>query len=188
MLNAVLTRVGRALRPIRPGLTALAGNRLGTGAPIMVGSTSFNGRMTGRLTADGEGLFPALNWSGVPSQTRSVVLLVQDADVPAVRPRTHLILYGIPPTLDHLTEGEVPRRLRGPSPRGYRCGRNGFGMTGWLPPSPLPGHGAHRYAFQVFALDREIQFPIPPGRTMLIRAMAGHVVGFGQVIGTYGRP
>jgi len=188
VLNALLTSVGRALRPIRPGLASLAGARLGAGASIMVGSPSFNGRMTARLTADGEGVSPALDWSAVPAQTRSVVLLVQDADIPAPRPLTHLILYGISPALNHLAEGEMRLRLRGPSPRGYRYGRNGFGRTGWLPPSPLPGHGAHRYAFQVFALDTEIRFSIPPGRTTLIRAMADHVVGFGQVIGTYERP
>ena len=187
MLHAVLSSIGRALRPVRPGLTALAGARLGTGSPITVSTSSFNGRMAERLTADGQGVSPALNWSGVPPQTRSVVLLVQDADIPAPRPLTNLILYAINPALDHLAEGELPRRLRGPSPRGYRCGRNGFGQTGWLPPSPPPGHGAHRYAFQVFALNTELRFAIPPGRTTLIDAMAGHVVGFGQVIGTYER-
>ena len=153
----------------------------------MVSSPSFNGIMSERLSADGEGLSPALSWTGTPANTRSMVVLAQDVDVPAPRPLTHLILYGIDPSLDHLAEGEVPLRLRGPSPRGYCSGRNGIGRTGWLPPSPLPGHGAHRYAFQVFALDTELRFAIPPGRAALVRAMAGHVLGFGQVIGTYER-
>ena len=54
-------------------------------------------------------------------------------------------------------------------------------------PSPPPGHGPHRYAFQVFALDGQPQFRVTPGRGALMRALAGHVLAFGQVIGTYER-
>ncbi len=167
-------------------MAKLAGNAVRSGVSLAVRSASFNGIMPPRLTADGAGTSPALAWSGLPGTARSVVVLVQDADIPAPRPLTHLVLYG-PADLDHLDEGEVPRRIRGVSPRGWQCGRNGFGLAGWLPPSPPPGHGAHRYAFQVFALDVGLHFSVTPGRAAMVRAMAGHVVGFGQVIGTYER-
>ena len=187
MLQAVLRRIGTALRPIRPGLDALAGARFRHTAPIDVTSGSFNGILPRRFSADGDGRLPALAWSGLPPGTQSLVVVVQDADVPAPRPLTHLILYGIDPGILELMEGEVPRRQRGLSSRGYACGRNGLGQTGWLPPSPPPGHGPHRYAFQVFALDSRPQFRVPPGRGALMRALDGHVLAFGQVIGTYER-
>lgn len=186
MLQTVLRQVGRALRPIRPGLGKLAGSSARAGVPLVVRSASFSGVMPPRLSVDGDGLSPALSWTGLPGSTRTVVLLVQDADVPAPRPFTQLVLYG-PATLDHLSEGEVPSRIRGASPQGWRCGRNGVGLTGWLAPAPLRGHGAHRYAFQVFALDFAPRFAVTPGRGAMVRAMAGHIVGFGQVIGTYER-
>ena len=187
MLHAIMHGIGSALRPVRPGLATLAGMRFRGTAPLEVTSGSFSGILPVRFTADGAGLSPALAWSGLPPGTRSVVVLVQDADIPAPRPLTHLILYGLSPSLAHLAEGEVPQRLRGLAEHGYHCGRNGFGMTGWLPPSPPPGHGPHRYAFQVFALDGTPQFRVPPGRGALMRAMDGHVLAFGQVIGTYER-
>ena len=186
MLHAALHLIGRTLRPIRPGLVKLAGSTTRAGVPLVVRSPSFSGIMPQRFTADGAGVSPALTWSGLPANARGVVVLVQDADIPAPRPLTHMVVYG-DATLDRLDEGEVPRRLRSISPGGWRCGRNGFGLTGWLPPAPPPGHGAHRYVFQVFALNTVLHFAIPPGRGALVRAMAGHVVGFGQVIGTYER-
>lgn len=187
MLRAVMHGIGTALRPLRPGLAKLAGFPYRGTAPLEVSSESFSGIIPVRLTADGTGLSPALSWAGLPPRTRSVVVVVQDADIPAPRPLTHLILYGIAPTLWGLAEGAVPRRMRGTSPWGYRCGRNGVGLTGWLPPSPPPGHGPHRYAFQVFALDGRPKFSVPPGRGALMRALEGHVLAFGQVIGTYER-
>ncbi len=67
-------------------------------------------------------------------------------------------------------------------------GRNSFLRRGWLPPDPPTGHGEHRYAFQLFALDRQAGDPgETPGRDALIEAMAGHVLAAGLLVGTYSR-
>ena len=47
--------------------------------------------------------------------------------------------------------------------------------------------GAHRYAFQVFALDSRPEFGIPPGRTRLLRMIRPHLIAQGRIIGTYER-
>ena len=80
-----------------------------------------------------------------------------------------------------------PLRLRGQSPRGYACGRNALGRPGWTAPTPPPGHGPHRYAFQVFALDARPGFPYPPGRALLMRTIRPHIIAQGRMIGTYER-
>ena len=113
MLQAAFRRIGTALRPIRPGLDALAGAQFRDTAPIVVTSDSFNGILPRRFSADGDGQSPALAWSGIPPGIQSLAVVVQDADVPAPRPLTHLILYGIYPDIRGLTEGEVPQRQRG---------------------------------------------------------------------------
>ena len=141
MLQAVLRRIGTALRPIRPGLDALAGARFRHTAPIDVTSGSFNGILPRRFSADGDGWLPALAWSGLPPGTQSLVVVVQDADVPAPRPLTHLILYGIDPGMLALMEGEVPRRQRGLSSRGYACGRMGWGRLAGYRRRRRPGMG-----------------------------------------------
>ena len=66
-------------------------------------------------------------------------------------------------------------------------GRNSFQQTAWLPPDPPTGHGPHLYVFQVFALDRKLDFEHPPSRKALADAMRDHVVAKGVLIGTYER-
>ena len=60
-------------------------------------------------------------------------------------------------------------------------------MQAWLPPDPPPGHGIHRYVFQVFALRSGTDFSASPGRQELIDAIANRAVAGGYLIGTYER-
>lgn len=46
------------------------------------------------------------------------------------------------------------------------------------------GHGPHRHAFEIFALDTRTQFAGAPGRDALIKALRGHVLAKGVLIGT----
>jgi phosphatidylethanolamine-binding protein (PEBP) family uncharacterized protein len=57
----------------------------------------------------------------------------------------------------------------------------------WLPPDPPAGRGAHRYVFQVFALDTVPRFESQPGRAELLDKIKGHVIAKGLLIGTYER-
>ena len=56
-----------------------------------------------------------------------------------------------------------------------------------LPPDPPPGHGPHRYCFQVFALDAAPKLHGSPIRTQVAHAMKGHVIAKGLLVGTYER-
>ena len=142
-----------------------------------------------RFTADGEGVSPPLSWSGLPTPTRSVALLIEDVDVPLPVPLVHGLFYAIPPTVTELAEGELPASVgRGESSAGFHAGRNGYGRAGWIPLSPPPGHGAHHYAFQVFALDAAPVFDWPPSRGFFMRRIRDHVVGRGTLFGIYERP
>ena len=58
---------------------------------------------------------------------------------------------------------------------------------GWLAPSPVPGHGPHRYAFQLFAADAIPAFQHPPSRGQLIRALRPHLLAAARLIGVYQR-
>ena len=191
MQTSIMRTIGHALRNVRPGPMLLATGRLSgsLGYALRVSSPAFgDGQpMPVRFTQDGDSVFPPLRWEGLPPQTLSTVLLVEDADIPNFRPLVHLIVHSIPPDVTELDEGEVPLRLRGQSPRGYACGRNALGRPGWTAPTPPPGHGPHRYAFQVFALDARPGFPYPPGRALLMRTIRPHIIAQGRMIGTYER-
>ena len=69
-----------------------------------------------------------------------------------------------------------------------RLGRNSYLQASWLPPDPPPGHGVHRYAFQVFALEAGASFDGEPGREAVLEAIREHGLASGCLIGTYERP
>ena len=142
----------------------------GVNASIEVSSTAFghNEPIPAQYTADGDGLSPPLKWRGVPINAEAVVVLVEDADSSTPRPLVHAIIWDLPGSDASLPEGAVSAL--------------------WLPPDPPPGQGgAHRYVFQVFALDSVPRFEVQPGRAELLEKIKGHVIAKGLLIGTYER-
>lgn len=154
-----------------------------------------------RYTAEGDDISPPLEWSGVPENARSLVLLVEDPDAPdPARPQrtwVHWILYDIPASATSLPEGARDADL----PKGTRVGRNDWGRTAWGGPDPPIGR--HRYFFRLYALDTELapshaQTGDPQSaaraaahkswaatKAELERAMAGHVLAEAELMGTY---
>lgn len=191
MLTSVMRSVGHTLRSVRPGVAMLSSSKFSgfLGYALTVSSSAFADRqpMPVRFTQDGANLSPPLQWGGLPPQTQSVVLLVEDADIPLLRPLVHLIVHSIPPDVTEFSEGEIPLRAVGTMPGGWTCGRNAVGRPGWMAPSPPPGHGPHRYAFQIFALNARPRFAHPPGRALLLRTIRPHLIAQGRLIGTYER-
>ena len=185
-MGGFASRLGHALRPVRAGLGAVATARLGA-ATITLGSAAFDdgAAMPVRFTADGAEVSPPLHWSGVPAGTASLALMVEDADPPLPRPIVHLILVAMPATLGGLAEGAVPLRMA--QSRLFSAGRNTFGRRGWLPPSPIPGHGPHRYVFQLFALSEPFAPRRVAGRGALMVTVRRCVLAHGRTVGTYER-
>lgn len=173
--------------------------------------------MPKRHTADGIGISPPLHWHGVPAAATEVVLIVEDADSPTPQPWVHALAHGLPPrsTPAAAEDGAVadPEPLlaegvlktgdgalaegalggaagREDSPGAepwVSMGRNSLLQTHWLPPDPPPGHGVHRYVFQVFALGPGAALPDTPGRDALRRALLERGLASGCLIGTFER-
>ncbi len=190
MLENLPDFVGHALREQRAGLDQLAFRRLplraGQGA-ISVTSPAFidHGPLAQACTADGEGRSPPLRWTGVPATARALVLIVEDADSPTPRPLVHAIAVGLAPIDGALEEGALDDELDAPADT--RLGRNSYLRNCWLPPDPPPGHGVHRYAFQVFALAGDAALPESPGRDALMEALEHDAIASGLLIGTWER-
>ncbi len=190
MLEKLPDFVGHALHDQRAGLDQLAFNRLplrnGQGA-IAVTSLAFvdHGPLPALYTADGEGVSPPLQWTGVPASATSVVLIVEDADSPTPHPLVHAIAVALPVGDGTLRQGALNDDAD--APEEVRLGRNSYLRHGWLPPDPPPGHGKHRYAFQVFALAGDTKLPETPGRDALMEALAHDAIASGMIVGTYER-
>ncbi|APW35867.1 phosphatidylethanolamine-binding protein [Rhodoferax koreense] len=191
MLEKLPEAVGHLLRDQRAGLDAVVFNRVdlrnGTGA-LVLQSLSFQDHapMPALFTADGEGISPPLHWSGVPEEAASLVLVVEDADAPTPQPLVHAIVVDMPASLANLPEGA----LKSPDHdgTGFHTGRNSYLMQAWLPPDPPPGHGVHRYVFQLFALRAGPDFEETPGRDAVVEVLRERAVASGMLIGTYTRP
>ncbi len=190
MLEKLPEVVGHALRGQRAGLEKTAWRAVdlrGGMAAIAVGSLAFadHAPIPARYTADGAGLSPPLQWSGAPSATGSLVLIVEDADAPTPQPLVHAIVVDLAPGDGAIGEGALASADR--PGEGFRMGRNSYLQASWLPPDPPPGHGVHRYAFQVFALEPGVAFGDTPGREALLEAIREHGLASGCLIGTYER-
>jgi Raf kinase inhibitor-like YbhB/YbcL family protein len=190
MLQNIPKLVGHTLEGFRAGMRNVVFFEAGIvdlPETITVKSAAFRdgGILPQRFTDDGAGLFPPLDIHGVPSHTAAVVLIVEDADSPTLHPLVHAIAWNLPGYDQTLSEGAI--KSPGSHGRNLPLGKNSFLAAEYLPPDPPPGHGAHRYLFQAFALDAELELGEHPGRRELLEAMTGHVIAKGCIIGTYER-
>jgi Raf kinase inhibitor-like YbhB/YbcL family protein len=129
-----------------------------------------------RHSCEGEDVSPPLRWTNVPEGTRSLALVVDDADAPG-GVFAHWIAWGLDPAAGGLGEGEAAPRE----------GRNDFGTTGYRGPCPPPGHGRHRYVFRLYALDAEPELGAGAAKAELEQAIEGQVLTTAELVGTYER-
>jgi Raf kinase inhibitor-like YbhB/YbcL family protein len=189
MLEHIPHWLGSALKGLRAGANKLAivQPELGSFEVLHLASPAFanGGRLPERFTADGEGVSPPLFWTGVPEGTECLALIVEDPDAPAPQPLVHAVVWGLAVEGD-LKEGAIRADGTGDA-EGKDVGRNSYLGEGWLPPDPPTGHGPHNYAFQLFALGGGCEIGENPGRSALVKAMAGHVLAAGLLTGVYSR-
>jgi len=152
--------------------------------PITLTSPAFRsgGPIPQDYTADGRNVSPPLSWGDLPPGTKSLALIVEDPDAPRGT-FAHWVAYDLPAESRELGEG-VPAQAT--LANGTVQGTNDFGKAGYGGPSPPPGK-PHHYFFRLFALDRPIDLPPGATREQLLVKKEGHVLGHGELMGTYGR-
>lgn len=155
----------------------------GAKMPIEVKSSAFEegDAIPARYTCDDLDVSPPMSWGSVPDGTESLALITDDPDAPRGT-FVHWVIYNLPPDTRGLAEG-VPNRPTLPS--GAVQGVNGAGGVGYM--GPCPPRGTHRYFFKVYALDTELDLAGRATKEDLMRAMDGHVITEGRLMGTYRR-
>ncbi len=138
------------------------------------------GMIPAKYTCDGKNISPPLKFVAVPDNTISLVLIMEDPDVPlAIRPDgmwNHWLVWNIyPETL------EVPA---GENPPG-QVGKNTRGAIGYG--GPCPPDREHRYFFKLFALDIELELPPDATKKNIEDAMIGHIIEKTELMGRYNR-
>jgi Raf kinase inhibitor-like YbhB/YbcL family protein len=161
---------------VRPGTAQAA--KLDIRSPVFANGD----RIPAKYTCDGEDVSPPMDWSKGPTATESYAVIVDDPDAPRGT-FTHWVIYNIPYNVTRFEEYVTAvDRLDD----GTLQGTNHFGRIGYGGPCPPPGK-PHHYRFNVYALDTRLS--LGPGATKedLLKAMSGHVLAQGELIGVYGR-
>lgn len=117
---------------------------------------------------------PPLRWSGLPADTRGVVMTLEDADAGHF---LHWAIYNLPPPITQLPEDLPPHEMLA---LGALHARNDFGKIGYGGPCPPAGQ-THRYLFRVHALDAMLQIEPGASRAQLEKAMNGHLLARGDL-------
>ena len=146
---------------------------------ILITSTAFDeaGTIPVRYTCDGADVSPPLDWSGVLQEAKSLALITDDPDCPTGT-WVHWVLFNLPASLNHLPEKAMPGV-------GIQ-GKNDFRRLGYNGPCPPRGR-PHRYYFKLYALDTMLNLPAGATKAEVEKAMQGHILAQGQLMGKYGR-
>ena len=137
-----------------------------------------------QYTCEGSDQSPPLAWSGVPAGAKSLALIVDDPDAPdPAAPRmtwVHWVLYNLPPDTTSLEAG---RSRASDLPAGTRQGLNDWKREGYG--GPCPPIGRHRYVHKLYALDIVLPVLQPATKAALEKAMQGHILAVGELVGYY---
>ena len=136
-------------------------------------------------TAYSKNISPDLRWKGVPKGAKSLVLMMEDPDSRSPKPFPHWLVANISPRAAGL-KADVGMKEMLPA-LGAMQGSNNTAKTGYFGPKPPADGIAHRYNFQVFALNTRLRLPSGYNRQALVDAIRGHVLAKGKIVGTYKR-
>lgn len=154
-----------------------------TMANIQITSSAFEeGKfIPSKYTCDGADVSPPLKWSNAPQNTKTFALICDDPDAP-VGTWVHWVLYNIPATITELPEGVPSDKTLS---NGAIHGINDFKKYGYG--GPCPPSGTHRYYFKIYALDTELKLAPGAKKSDVEKAMEGHILAKGELMGRYKR-
>jgi Raf kinase inhibitor-like YbhB/YbcL family protein len=166
-------------------LTAADTGKGSNAMALQITSPAFSegGSIPSKYTCEGQDISPPLAWSGAPPNAKSFALIVDDPDAPdPAKPQrvyVHWVLYNIPSSTTALPENASQSGL----PKGAAQGKNDWGNAAFG--GPCPPIGRHRYFHKLYALDTALTGLSSPTKTDLERAMKGHIIASGELMGTY---
>jgi Raf kinase inhibitor-like YbhB/YbcL family protein len=126
-----------------------------------------------QYTNEGGNQRPSLRFEDVPSNARSLALIVDDPDGPHGT-FTHWIAFNISPTTREIA-GNILVTLH------QACNDYGHAEYG----GPKQPSADHRFFFRLYALDEELTLPRGASRLDLEEAMLGRVIAVAECMGRF---
>jgi Raf kinase inhibitor-like YbhB/YbcL family protein len=131
---------------------------------------------------------PKLEWTNVPPNTVSFVLYMHDPDVAVQRKVDdvlHWVAFNIPGTSRELPENVPPTAQL---PDGTIQLKNQGGVVGYRGPGAPAAGPHHHYTWELFALDTKLELGPDATRADVLKAIDGHILGKGVLVGRFHRP
>lgn len=129
-----------------------------------------------KYSCEGSNASPALEIFGIPPETVSLALIMDDPDAPAGT-FTHWVVFNMKPDTTRIEENSLPAVAD--------LGLNSANKLDYV--GPCPPSGTHHYYFKVYALDKVLDLPAGASRSDVEQAMAGHIIDQGQLMGLFSR-
>ena len=143
---------------------------------MRISSTAFGdgGTIPDQYSKDAGNQKPPLQIDDVPSDAKSLALIVDDPDAPHGT-FTHWLAYNISP---------ATREIGGDTSVTMQQACNDFGHNEYG--GPRVPSGEHRYVFKLYALDDSVEMPRGATRLDMEEAILGHVIAEAEFMGRFG--
>ena len=183
LLTIVLLSACAPSAPSEPAQTIDDPLGMKEAASLQLTSTAFTHEspIPERYTCKGENVSPALSWGEPPAGTQSFALIMDDPDAPGGT-WVHWVLFNIPASARSLPEAFPSDAAL---PDGSMSGDSSFSGPGYG--GPCPPSGTHRYFFKLYALDEMLGISAGAGKGELEKAMVGHILAEGELMGTFSK-
>lgn len=126
-----------------------------------------------KYTCDGQDINPPFEINGIPADAKTLALIADDPDAPMGN-WVHWVVWNIP-LHNSISEDNSPG-IEGVT----SFQKNSYG-------GPCPPSGIHRYYFRFYALDIVLNLPVSTDKAGLEKAMSGHILSSGEIMGKYKR-
>lgn len=142
-----------------------------------------NTKIPSKYTCDGKNISPPLKIEHVPANSQSLVLIMDDPDIPSLAKEKfnievwdHWIVFNIPPATKEIPEGQNSFGILGKN----TGGKNAYG-------GPCPPDREHRYFFKLYALDVMLDLSEGVTKKQVEEVMPGHILAQAELVGRYVR-
>ncbi len=132
-----------------------------------------------QYTGRGEDISPELKLSQLSEEAKTIAIIMDDIDYP-FKIFTHWVIWNIPAQNiipEKIPYGDVVESL-GNAIQGISYGKHKYR-------GPKPPFGSHRYKFNVYVLDCELNLNSTSGKKELLKSMEGHIIQYGSIIGRF---
>jgi Raf kinase inhibitor-like YbhB/YbcL family protein len=144
---------------------------------MQIVSTAFtnNSKIPEEYTCVGKNINPPLGFIDVPTDAKSLALIMDDPDAPNGT-FTHWVIYNIPPDVQMVEEASIPPGM---------VAKNSAGENQYM--GPCPPSGEHRYYFKLYALGTILSVTDINSKEQLQEAMKGHIIEDSELMGLFSK-